>query len=164
DAGDEAQRAGPRHGGHPAGDPGGVPHRIDGAAGSGARRHPEGRVDRRGRVALAGVGRAGRLQADGSAQPAAGPRGRADDPRGDAAEIGRSRRADLPSVGDARDVIAQLGDELAKQQMAAGGVPDRAEWLGQRADWKKRYPYRYEQPEDGPIKPQLAVERLYEAT
>src|SRR5438552_358678 len=78
----------------------------------------------------------------------------------DPAEIGKNRRADLPIVGDARDVIAQLADELARQQLQAGGAPDRSEWLGQLADWKKRYPYRYDQPEAGPIKPQFVVERL----
>jgi acetolactate synthase-1/2/3 large subunit len=29
-------------------------------------------------------------------------------------------------------------------------------------DWKRRYPYRYEQPADGPLKPQFCIERLYE--
>jgi acetolactate synthase I/II/III large subunit len=82
----------------------------------------------------------------------------------DPAEIGKNRKADLPIVGDARDVIAQLADELAKQQLSNGGPPDRAAWLEQLAEWKQRYPYRYDQPEDGPIKPQLVVERLYEAS
>jgi acetolactate synthase I/II/III large subunit len=82
----------------------------------------------------------------------------------DPAEIGKNRRADLPIVGDGRDVIAQLADELARQQVQAGGPPDRGEWLRQLEDWKSRYPYSYEQPEGGPIKPQFVVERLYEAT
>jgi acetolactate synthase-1/2/3 large subunit len=82
----------------------------------------------------------------------------------DPAEIGKNRRADLPIVGDARDVIAQLADELTRQQLQNGGPPDREEWLLQLADWQQRYPYRYDQPEAGPIKPQFVVERLYEAT
>jgi acetolactate synthase I/II/III large subunit len=82
----------------------------------------------------------------------------------DPAEIGKNRRADLPIVGDARDVIAQLADELTRQQLQNGGPPDRDEWLRQLADWQQRYPYRYDQPEAGPIKPQFVVERLYEAT
>jgi acetolactate synthase-1/2/3 large subunit len=82
----------------------------------------------------------------------------------DPAEIGKNRRADVPIVGDARDIIAQLADELAKQQLQTGGPPDRTEWLARLADWQRRFPYRYRQDEGGPIKPQLVVERLYEAT
>jgi acetolactate synthase-1/2/3 large subunit len=81
----------------------------------------------------------------------------------DPAEIGKNRVADVPIVGDAKDAIAKLAAELAEQQGDAG-APDRAEWLGQLAEWKKRYPYHYEQAEDGPIKPEFVVERLYEAT
>jgi len=82
----------------------------------------------------------------------------------DPAEIGKNRKVDVPIVGDARDVIAQLADELARRQMESGGPPDRAEWLAQLDEWKKRFPYRYDQAEGGPIKPQFVVERLYEAT
>ncbi|HEX6131781.1 MAG TPA: acetolactate synthase large subunit, partial [Actinomycetota bacterium] len=77
----------------------------------------------------------------------------------DPAEIGKNRAADVPIVGDARDVIAKLAAEVAKRQGEAG-PPDRAAWLGQLAEWQRRYPYRYDQQPDGPIKPQYAVERL----
>jgi acetolactate synthase-1/2/3 large subunit len=82
----------------------------------------------------------------------------------DPAEIGKNRNADVPIVGDAKDVIAKLHSELARQQEEAGGVPDRSEWMSTLASWKQTYPYRYDQPADGPLKPQLAIERLYEAT
>ena len=81
----------------------------------------------------------------------------------DPAEIGKNRAVDVPIVGDAKDVIAKLSDELARQQ-GGEGPPNRGDWLALLSEWKRRYPYRYEQPEDGPIKPQLVVERLYEAT
>jgi acetolactate synthase-1/2/3 large subunit len=77
----------------------------------------------------------------------------------DPAEIGKNRVADVPIVGDCRDVIAKMVAELGRRQ-EEGGVPDRTAWLGQLADWQARYPYRYQQEADGPIKPQYAVERL----
>jgi acetolactate synthase-1/2/3 large subunit len=82
----------------------------------------------------------------------------------DPAEIGKNRSVDVPIVGDARDVIAKLHAELKRAQEEAGGVPDRSEWLATLEDWKRRFPYRYDQPADGPLKPQFAIERLYEHT
>jgi acetolactate synthase-1/2/3 large subunit len=81
----------------------------------------------------------------------------------DPAEIGKNRQADVPIVGDCKDVIASLAAELAKRQEAAGGVPERTTWLAQLRDWADRYPFRYEQPGDGPLKPQFAIERLCRA-
>jgi acetolactate synthase-1/2/3 large subunit len=82
----------------------------------------------------------------------------------DPAEIGKNRNADIPIVGDAREVIANLHAELVRQQEEAGGIPDRSEWLAQLEQWKTTFPFRYDQPVDGPLKPQFAIERLYEAT
>jgi acetolactate synthase-1/2/3 large subunit len=56
-------------------------------------------------------------------------------------------------------VIAKMVAELETRQ-AEHGVPDRSAWLDQLADWQRRYPYRYDQAPDGPIKPQYCVERL----
>jgi acetolactate synthase-1/2/3 large subunit len=80
----------------------------------------------------------------------------------DPAEIGKNRVADVPIVGDCKDVIAKLAAELDARQHEAGGVPDRSAWLGQLADWQRRFPYRYDQQPDGPLKPQYCVERLRE--
>ena len=82
----------------------------------------------------------------------------------DPAEIGKNRVADVPIVGDCKDVIVKLHAELRRAQDESGGIPDRAEWLATLADWKERFPYRYDQQSDGPLKPQFAIERLYEAT
>jgi len=78
----------------------------------------------------------------------------------DPAEIGKNRAADVPIVGDCKDVIGKLAAELDARQHEAGGVPDRSGWLGQLADWQRRFPYRYDQQPDGPLKPQYCVERL----
>ncbi len=82
----------------------------------------------------------------------------------DPAEIGKNRKADVPIVGDCKIVIGMMADELAKRQEELGGVPDRSPWLGQLDEWQTKFPYAYEQPDDGPIKPQYATQRLYEAT
>ncbi|HYX79659.1 MAG TPA: biosynthetic-type acetolactate synthase large subunit, partial [Actinomycetota bacterium] len=80
----------------------------------------------------------------------------------DPAEIGKNRRADVPIVGDARDVIGRLHAELKRRQEERGGPPDRSGWLATLRSWRERYPYGYQQPADGPLKPQFAIERLYE--
>jgi len=80
----------------------------------------------------------------------------------DPAEIGKNRAADVPIVGDAKDVIVKLHAELKRRQDEAGGVPDRSAWLATLERWKREHPLRYEQPSDGPIKPQFAIQRLYE--
>ncbi|HXF56567.1 MAG TPA: acetolactate synthase large subunit [Actinomycetota bacterium] len=81
----------------------------------------------------------------------------------DPAEIGKNRAADVPIVGDAREVTAALVRELARAQ-AERGAPDRSAWLATLREWQERYPYRYRQAEGGPLKPQFVVERIYEAT
>jgi acetolactate synthase I/II/III large subunit len=81
----------------------------------------------------------------------------------DPAEIGKNRTADVPIVGDARDVTGALARELARAQERSG-KPDRTAWLATLHDWQQRFPYRYTQEEGGPLKPQFVVERIYEAT
>jgi len=79
----------------------------------------------------------------------------------DPAEIGKNRTADVPIVGDCRDVIAKMVAELTTRQEAGGGVPDRSAWLAQLEEWQRLYPYRYDQQPGGPLKPQYCVERLH---
>jgi acetolactate synthase-1/2/3 large subunit len=77
----------------------------------------------------------------------------------DPAEIGKNRAADVPIVGDCRDVIGKMAAELTSRQDERG-VPNRDAWLGQLREWRERFPYRYDQQPGGPLKPQYAVERL----
>jgi acetolactate synthase I/II/III large subunit len=80
----------------------------------------------------------------------------------DPAEIGKNRLADVPIVGDCRDVIGRMAAELASRQ-AEAGVPDRSAWIAQLDAWREENPYRYDQQPDGPLKPQYCIERLYAA-
>jgi acetolactate synthase I/II/III large subunit len=77
----------------------------------------------------------------------------------DPAEIGKNRVPDVPIPGDVRATIAGLTQSLA-EQIAENGPPDTGYWLRAIGDWKRRFPLRYTQEADGPLKPQHVVERL----
>ena len=77
----------------------------------------------------------------------------------DPAEIGKNRIPDVPIVGDVRATLAALAESLSAA-IAADGPPDTAAWLAATDDWKRRFPLRYTQESDGPLKPQHVVERL----
>jgi acetolactate synthase I/II/III large subunit len=77
----------------------------------------------------------------------------------DPAEIGKNRAPDVPIVGDVRATTAGLTEALAAL-IAEDGPPDTGAWLGCVGDWKRRFPLRYTQEADGPLKPQHVVERL----
>jgi acetolactate synthase-1/2/3 large subunit len=73
----------------------------------------------------------------------------------DPAEIGKNKPAHVPIVGDAREALRVL---------ALGMTPPECEaWHRQIAEWRERYPLRYQQNGDV-IKPQFAIEEVYRAT
>jgi acetolactate synthase I/II/III large subunit len=77
----------------------------------------------------------------------------------DPAEIGKNRVPDVPIVGDVRAAMAGLTESLAAA-IAEDCPPDTGQWLRCLDDWKRRFPLRYSQEADGPLKPQHVVERL----
>jgi acetolactate synthase-1/2/3 large subunit len=77
----------------------------------------------------------------------------------DPAEIGKNRHADVPIVGDCREVISDLVVAL-KAAADAGHTGDYEAWVDFLADIKKRYPLAYDQPDDGTLAPQYVLERL----
>jgi acetolactate synthase I/II/III large subunit len=81
----------------------------------------------------------------------------------DPAEIGKNRHADVPIVGDARSVVTELVKAVLGDNSAHGRV-DLGSWHAEVARWSRDYPLRYEQSDDGPIKPQFVVERFAELT
>jgi acetolactate synthase-1/2/3 large subunit len=81
----------------------------------------------------------------------------------DPAEIGKIRKADVPVVGDAKAVLHSL-NERAKLLRAGSPAPERRYWTGLISGWKANKPLHYEQHEDGPIKVQHFIERLYVLT
>lgn len=81
----------------------------------------------------------------------------------DPAEIGKVRNADVPIVGDARRVLAALNDRV-RELRQHHPAPQRTDWFAQLDEWRRDYPFAYEQHEDGPVKTQYFIERLHALT
>ena len=78
----------------------------------------------------------------------------------DPAEIGKIRFADVPIVGDVKEVLAELNAELITE--LKGTKPDIAEWWTFLNDLRTRYPLGYTQPDDGKMSPQYVISRIGE--
>jgi acetolactate synthase I/II/III large subunit len=74
----------------------------------------------------------------------------------DPAEIGKIRFADVPIVGDLKEVLAELNAELEQRNKK----PDLAEWWKFIEGLRERYPLGYTEPEDGMLSPQYVIERI----
>jgi acetolactate synthase-1/2/3 large subunit len=77
----------------------------------------------------------------------------------DPAEIGKNRTADVPIVGDAREILADL-IQAVQAEIAAGAVPQYGEWWEQLNGWRKTYPLGYDAAPDGLLSPQQVIERI----
>ncbi len=77
----------------------------------------------------------------------------------DPAEIGKNRHADVPIVGDCREVI---GDLVVALRAAAeqGEQGDYEAWVQFLSGVKQKYPLGYDAPADGSLAPQYVLERL----
>jgi acetolactate synthase-1/2/3 large subunit len=78
----------------------------------------------------------------------------------DPAEIGKIRFADVPIVGDAKEVITELNAELPAALKSA--KPDLGEWWSFIDGLVKRYPLGYTPANDGKLSPQHVIERIGE--
>ncbi len=77
----------------------------------------------------------------------------------DPAEISKNRTADVPIVGDAKEVIAELiGAVRAEQE--SGRVGDYAAWRDTLERMRDTYPLGFTSPDDGSLAPQYVIERL----
>jgi acetolactate synthase-1/2/3 large subunit len=79
----------------------------------------------------------------------------------DPAEISKNRTADVPIVGDAKDVLTELVVAL-QEEYDAGHRPDYVQWWEQLASWRDTYPLGYTEAEDGSLAPQFVIQRLGE--
>src|SRR5579859_2168284 len=77
----------------------------------------------------------------------------------DPAEISKNRRADVPIVGDCREVIADL-IAVIRADREQGQQPDLAGWQAQVDSWRTTYPLGYDAPADGSLAPQYVIERI----
>ena len=79
----------------------------------------------------------------------------------DPAEIGKIRRADVPIVGDAREVIADLV-QAVQAEYGSGRAGDYTAWWKDLNRWRETYPLGYDEPNDGTLSPQRVIQRIGE--
>jgi acetolactate synthase-1/2/3 large subunit len=70
----------------------------------------------------------------------------------DPASISKNVRVDIPVVGDAKQILADLIKMVEPK--------DRSVWLGQINEWKQKFPLFYDQEKSSYIKPQYVIESL----
>jgi acetolactate synthase-1/2/3 large subunit len=80
----------------------------------------------------------------------------------DPAEIGKNVNADIPIVGDAKNVLADLLERYKEYSDRKGG-PNRSGWLDSITELKKQYPLKYKKEFDG-LSPGFIIEKIYELT
>jgi len=77
----------------------------------------------------------------------------------DPAEISKNRLADVPIVGDCREVIAEL-IVAVQAEFAGDHRADLTGWWRQLDKSRETYPLGYDSPPDGALAPQLVISRL----
>ncbi len=80
----------------------------------------------------------------------------------DPASISKNVIVDVPIVGDCKDALMKLNQALS--EIHANWGDKHKAWLEQVEEWKKTHTLHYQQPPDGPLKPQYVVEKIYELT
>ncbi|MFK4834474.1 acetolactate synthase large subunit [Microbacterium sp. ZW T2_14] len=80
----------------------------------------------------------------------------------DPAEISKIRMADVPIVGDLKDVLVDL--DAAFRALGEGSAPDIAEWWSFLDGLRDEFPLGYSQPTDGLMSPQYVIKRIGELT
>ncbi|MBN2457284.1 MAG: biosynthetic-type acetolactate synthase large subunit [Sedimentisphaerales bacterium] len=73
----------------------------------------------------------------------------------DPSSISKNVRVDIPVVGDAKDILAELIKEVKHQP--------RKKWFDKIAEWKKKFPFSYDRKKSS-IKPQYVIEELCRQT
>ena len=76
----------------------------------------------------------------------------------DPAEIGKIRFADVPIVGDAKEVINELNQEMTA--LLKSHKLDIAEWWSFIDGLSEKYPLGYTHADDGKLSPQYVIERI----
>lgn len=75
----------------------------------------------------------------------------------DPAEIGKNRAADVPIVGDVREVIAELNGVLRGEEL-----PDYSPWVRYLTNLKEKYRDDIEPTHDGMLSPRYVIKRIGE--
>ncbi|MBI4941311.1 MAG: acetolactate synthase large subunit [Actinobacteria bacterium] len=77
----------------------------------------------------------------------------------DPAEISKNRVADVPIVGDAKEVISELVLAVEAEK-TAGRRPDLGAWWTELDSLRTRYPLGYTAPPPGEVSPQHVIQRI----
>jgi acetolactate synthase-1/2/3 large subunit len=84
----------------------------------------------------------------------------------DNSEINKNKVVKLPMLGDVKDALTRANALLAKagyERVTNGAFSLYAPWRAQIMEWKKAFPFYYEDTEDA-IQPQYVIEQLYKMT
>jgi acetolactate synthase I/II/III large subunit len=77
----------------------------------------------------------------------------------DPAEISKNRHAEVPIVGDCREVIVELLAAFHAER-ESGQQADLTPWWSQLDALRATYPLGYDEPGDGSLSPQYVIERI----
>jgi acetolactate synthase-1/2/3 large subunit len=77
----------------------------------------------------------------------------------DPAEISKNRTADVPIVGDAKEVLTELVAAV-EAEIATGRRADLGGWWRQLDELRNTYPLGYTAPPDGEVSPQQVIARI----
>ncbi|MBV8933748.1 MAG: acetolactate synthase large subunit, partial [Kutzneria sp.] len=77
----------------------------------------------------------------------------------DPAEISKNRTADVPIVGDCKEIITELISAVRAERDSVG-TADLSAWIRQTSGWQTTYPLGYDWPADGSLSPQYVIERI----
>jgi acetolactate synthase I/II/III large subunit len=77
----------------------------------------------------------------------------------DPAEISKNRKADVPIVGDCKEVIGELLDAI-RAEYALGHQPCLEAWWHYLDNLRETFPLGYDWPADGTLSPQYVIERI----
>ncbi|WGD38157.1 acetolactate synthase large subunit [Lysinibacter sp. HNR] len=80
----------------------------------------------------------------------------------DPAEISKIRTADVPIVGDAREVLSDLTNSVDAR--AREYKPDYSEWWDYLNGLREKFPLGYAEPTDNLLAPQYVIKRIGELT
>ena len=80
----------------------------------------------------------------------------------DPAEISKIRTADVPIVGDLKDVMVDL--VVAYRDAIVDAAPDLDEWWATLDGLRSEFPLGFTQPSDGHLAPQYVIQRIGELT
>jgi acetolactate synthase-1/2/3 large subunit len=77
----------------------------------------------------------------------------------DPAEIGKNKAVDVPIVGDAKEILKALIEQLT-ERYASQPQADLTAWWRQINHWRGSYPLGYPEPSDGRLAPQHVIQRI----